>query len=446
MKDISAYHCAGVDVPALIAKLKAQAKPYSLLASEALAESAAKAKKDAASLLRCQSILAEYADLLRRLGLVGEDRNAKVIYLAVTSRLLDKPVSVAVKGPSSAGKSYTVETVLKCFPPSAFYALTGMSERALAYSEEPLSHRMLVIYEAAGMNSDFQSYLLRTLISEGCVRYELVEKTSEGIRPRLIVREGPTGLLITTTLAALHPENETRLISLLARDDRAQTAGVLQALADRANGKQPATVDLRPWHALQEWLVLAGCKEVTIPYAHTLASGADPRAVRLRRDFSQLLTLIRAHAVLHQETRDRDDKGRIIAAIADYAEVYRLVIDLIAEGVQATVSQTTRDTVAAVAELEKSTGLPVAVTKLAERLGIDKGSASRRARVATEAGYLVNSEDKRGRPAKLTAGEPLPEESRVLPTPDEVEKSMIFIPSTNTATLQHSEAREVFEV
>ena len=25
--------------------------------------------------------------------------------------------------------------------------MTGMSERALAYSEEPLAHRMLVIYE-----------------------------------------------------------------------------------------------------------------------------------------------------------------------------------------------------------------------------------------------------------------------------------------------------------
>jgi hypothetical protein len=27
-----------------------------------------------------------------------------------------------------------------------------MSERALAYSEEPLSHRFLVLYEAAGMS------------------------------------------------------------------------------------------------------------------------------------------------------------------------------------------------------------------------------------------------------------------------------------------------------
>ena len=107
----------------------------------------------------------------------------------------------------------------------------------------------------------------------------------------------------------MHPENETRFLSLTVRDDRAQTARVLQALADRVNGAEPATVDLTPWHALQTWLELAGCRDVTIPFAHDLAALADPRAVRLRRDFGALLALIRAHAILHQATRARDAAG-----------------------------------------------------------------------------------------------------------------------------------------
>jgi hypothetical protein len=44
------------------------------------------------------------------------------------------------------------------FPPGAFYSLTAMSDRALAYSNEPLKHRHLVIYEAAGMASDFATH------------------------------------------------------------------------------------------------------------------------------------------------------------------------------------------------------------------------------------------------------------------------------------------------
>src|SRR5215213_1825250 len=142
-------------------------------------------------------------------------------------KVASKPVSIAMKGPSSGGKSYLTERVLGFFPDEAYHALTAMSEHALAYSEEPLSHRFLVIYEAAGMNSDFQTYLMRSLLSEGRVRYETVEKTSEGMKPRLIEREGPTGLIVTTTAVKLHPENETRLISLTVTDTQQQTRDIM---------------------------------------------------------------------------------------------------------------------------------------------------------------------------------------------------------------------------
>src|SRR5919107_947235 len=160
-------------------------------------------------LAKAPNILERFAAELAQSGVAGESRIAKLLYLAVTSRLLERPVSIALKGPSSGGKSHVVERVLSFVPESAYYALTAMSERTLAYSEEPIKHRFLVIYEAAGMSSEFATYLIRSLLSEGCVRYETVEKTSEGIRPRLIEREGPTSLIVTTTAVKLHPENET---------------------------------------------------------------------------------------------------------------------------------------------------------------------------------------------------------------------------------------------
>src|SRR5206468_1582008 len=108
--------------------------------------------------------------------------------------------------------SFLVETVTSFFPADAFYELTAMSEHALAYGTEPLSHRFLILYEAAGLEGDFATYLVRSLLSEGRLRYETVEKTANGLEPRLIEREGPTGLITTTTKVALHPENETRLL------------------------------------------------------------------------------------------------------------------------------------------------------------------------------------------------------------------------------------------
>src|SRR5262247_3346800 len=116
------------------------------------------------------------------------------------------------------------------------------------------------------MASDFATYLIRSLLSEGRLRYETVEKTREGLVPRLIEREGPTGLIVTTTSLHLHPENETRMLSLTVTDTREQTAAVFKALAKESG----ENIDLVEWQALQTWLSAFPSK-VTIPYAGQLA-------------------------------------------------------------------------------------------------------------------------------------------------------------------------------
>ena len=361
---------------------------------------------------RCPSILDRLAEDLSRAGLVGELRTAKLVYLAATSRLLDQPVSVAVKGPSSAGKSYTVERALAFLPAEACYVLTAMSERALAYSDEELEHRMLVVYEAAGLEGELASYLMRSLLSEGRLRYETVEATADGMRSRLIEREGPTGLIVTTTAVRLHPENETRLLSVPVKDSPEQTRAILDGLGEQ----QRPDIDYTPWHELQRWIA-ADPGRVAIPYAPQLLRMIPPAAVRLRRDAKALLNLVRAHALLHQACRGRDNDACVVATLEDYAVVRELVYDLIAEGLEATVSPTTRETVAAVPE--HSNG--VTLRQIATTLALDKAAASRRVKTAIERGYLTNLADgTRGKSMQLVRGDPLPEDTEILPTVDAV--------------------------
>ena len=287
-----------------------------------------------------------------------------------------------------------------------------MSEHALAYGTEPLQHRFLILYEAAGLEGEFASYIVRSLLSEGRLRYETVEKTASGLKPRLIEREGPTGLLTTTTQVSLHPENETRLLSVPITDTPDQTKNVFRILAGEGNGDQP---DLHRWRALQEWLA-AENNIVTIPFAAALAELVAPIAVRLRRDFGALLNLVRAHALLHQATRDRDDQGRVVATIDDYEVVRELAVEIVTEGVEATVSPVVRETVQAVEKAEVVEG--ISVVKLARLLKVDKGAASRRWAKAKAGGYLKNLEDKRGKPARIVLADPLPEDVEVRPTTD----------------------------
>jgi hypothetical protein len=366
-------------------------------------------------------ILERFAEDLATSGVAGESRAGKLVYLSLNSRHLDTKqlVNVVVKGPSSAGKTYVVEKVLKFYPENAFHFLTAMSERALAYSEEPLSHRFLILAEAAGMSGEFATYLIRSLLSEGRLRYETVEKTSGGLKPRIIERLGPTGLIVTTTRTKLHNENETRMLTVVVDDTPDHTAEILAALADEDN--QP--LDMEEWRSLQAWLE-TGERRVTIPYSKTLAGMIPPVAVRLRRDFGAILNLIRSHALLHRARRGRDRRGRIIATIDDYATVRDLVADLISEGVGATVPPIVRETVATAKKLlDESDDESVTIKAIGDELGLDKNPAYRRVQMAIDDGYLKNLEDRKGRPARLVLGDDLPEDQPILPDPEELQVS-----------------------
>ena len=134
-------------------------------------------------------------------------------------------------------------------------AVSALVVVVLTGGDEPLSNRVLVLYEAAGMDSDLTVYFVKSLLSEGRLHYETVEKTSEGMKPRLIEREGPTGLIITTTAVKLHPENESRLLSLTVTDTQEQTRVVMVALAEEVSGEP----NVEEWRALQRWLQRLAC-------------------------------------------------------------------------------------------------------------------------------------------------------------------------------------------
>ena len=164
-------------------------------------------------------------------------------------------------------------------------------------------------------------------------------------------------------------------------DTQEQTEHILRALA---RGLRAEEVDLDPWRVFQEWLA-TGNHDVVVPFAETLVDLIPPVAVRLRRDFGNLLTLIRSQALLHRASRTNDAQGRIVADVADYRQVYDLVVDVIAAGVEATVPATVRETVEAVATLIEAGPLGsegVSSAQVAEVLGLDKSAAWRRVRVA----------------------------------------------------------------
>jgi len=396
----------------------------------------------AAPLAASPDILWEVVKALRSLGLAGQEREAKLLFLALTTRNFNKPVNVAVKGASSGGKNTTVETTLKLFPAQAYYALSAMSEKALAYSQEPLCHRFLIIYEAAGLGSEFAQYLFRSLLSEGRVRYETVENTRDGLKPRLIEREGPTGFITTTTRVSLHGENETRLLSIEIDDSPEQTRAVLLSQAAQESGGPAPDLapDLAPFHALQRILEITR-PEVTIPYATPLAIGCNPQAVRLRRDFPTVLNLVKAHAVLHAAHRRKDEQGRIIAEPGDYEAVYDLVADIVSYGHGAKADPKVRDLVAVVERLADDEGISVKV--IAQEMGFYHLRTWRLVQKALKDEFLRNLETRKRQPARLVVGDPIPPDGAVLPSPEKILRQ--YPPENGENVKKESDSQDISE-
>ena len=224
-----------------------------------------------------------------------------------------------------------------------------MSSKALFYKNEPLMHRFIWIYEAPGLSDDFLRYGIRTLLSEGRIKYDTVKSQ----KPVTIEKNGPTGLILTTILKKLGVEEENRLISVTIDESPEQTQAIISrkaAQSQKGASESQRKIDLSRWEAFQAWLGTAD-HEVIIPFAMAIATLTDHRAVRLRRDITTILNLIKAHAVIHQKNRERDNEGRIIATYQDYKVVHSLVSDLITGATADNVPQAVRETVAAVKEI-----------------------------------------------------------------------------------------------
>ena len=203
-------------------------------------------------------------------------------------------------------------------------------------------------------------------------------------------------------------------------DTPAQTQAIMRKMAA---GESDEQIDLEPWHDFQHWLG-SHMRDVCIPYADALVDLIPPAAVRLRRDFSTLLTFVRVHALIHQGQRSIDADGRVHAELDDYQAVHELIADLVAAGVEATVPATVRETVSAVEALIGESvqfgQRGVSATQVSDQLGLDKSAGWRRVQVALEKGFLRNLEPRAGRQAQLVLGDLLPADRAILPSVDEL--------------------------
>lgn len=293
-------------------------------------------RAEALELLQSPNLLDRVVEDAHRLGVVGEDAALKVGWLVLSSRLMDEPLFLTVKGESSAGKSYSMGTIIQFAPEDQVRDLSRMTPQSLFYVEPGWArHKLLFVRERVG--GEEADYAIRTMLSERGLTLLVTERNeADQLQARERVVEGPIAYIETTTATELHAENETRLIELYLDESAEQTARIHQ------QQRRDATLDglqievnkdkiLRRQRNAQRLLENV---HVVIPYATLLTFPAD--AVRHRRDHAKFLKLLRVIAFVHQHRKQRHkyvaEGGReveyIMADMDDYREAYELAGEL----------------------------------------------------------------------------------------------------------------------
>ena len=393
-------------------------------------------RDEAERLLEDPELIARIGCDIETAGVAGEEDLALAIYLIGTSRLLRRPLAAIVQGPSSSGKSYTIERVAGLFPPEAVVMATRMTPQALFHAKPgSLSHRLVVAGERSRLENDDTAEAtraLREMLSAGRLSKMMPMKVDGEIRTVVIEQEGPIAFVESTTAARIFEEDANRAILLSTDERQQQTTTILRRLALHASGKVKADGErVADLHRTAQRLLER--REILIPFAERLADLFEVFAerVEVRRAFPMVLSLIQASAALHQRQRKTDQEGRLIAEPADYSVAARLLSGPLARTIGESLSDPARRF------LER---LLAEVDDPFEPLGIPFDVKAVRARVkagrSTVAGFLSELEDKgflervevapagRGRPAK--AWRPTGREAEaddVLPSADYVFRS-----------------------
>jgi DNA primase catalytic core len=261
-------------------------------------------------------------------GIIGEENNVLLVYLACVSRLLDRPLAVIVQSPSAAGKSMLMDSSLAFFPEECRIKYSAMTGQSLYYlGETNLKHKILAIVEEAG--AEKASYALKLLQSEG--ELTIASTGKDPATGRMETQEyhveGPVMIMLTTTAIDLDEELQNRCLTLAVDDSPEQTARIHTLQRERRTlagliAKAERTELLRVLKNAQRLLTPV---EVLNPFAPALTFPSG--RTRNRRDHEKYLTLIDSIALLHQHQRAR---GRHEAAGDKTIEYVQVTLDDIA--------------------------------------------------------------------------------------------------------------------
>ena len=262
-------------------------------------------REEALAWLKAPDLIGRLREAFHLAGIIGEETNTLIAYLAGVSRKLERPLAIIIQSASAAGKTTLMDAVLSFFPEEERVKYSAMTGQSLYYlGETNLKHKILAVVEEAG--AEKASYALKLLQSEG--ELTIASTGKDPATGKMVTQEyhveGPVMIFLTTTAIDLDEELQNRCLTLAVDESAEQTQRIHRMQRERRTlagliareQRKDVLKKLRNAQRLLQSLAILN------PFAPSLTFATG--RTRNRRDHEKYLTLIDAIALLHQHQRE----------------------------------------------------------------------------------------------------------------------------------------------
>jgi DNA primase len=172
-------------------------------------------EKEAMSFLKTKGLTRNTLKTLERTGLVGEQKNALLLFFLYLSRLMDEPLHAIIFGKSGSGKTYLQTRVSECLPEESLRTITSLTENTLYYSAKDFwKHKVLLIEDLEGVYNAFLP--LREFMSKQSITKLTTDKDAKGNNvQKMLMVEGPICVSGATTQESIYEDNANRSFLLI---------------------------------------------------------------------------------------------------------------------------------------------------------------------------------------------------------------------------------------
>ena len=266
----------------------------------------------ALSFLQTPELMPRTNTLLGQSGIVGEEKNRRILWLVYGSRKRAKPLHVICLGASGTGKTYLQEKVARFIPEHEKFTFTASTENAFYYLEPyDLCHKVVVIEDMDGVQ--YLLYPLRELQTKHWISKVVPIKDSQGtMKTRKLDIYGPICLSGTTTKERLYEDNANRCLLLHLDNSPAQQEAIMEYQRKLSAGKIDSQSEQEATQLLQHIQRVLEPIKVINPYAESLRIPTKCfKPLRTHDHYLQFIETVTWYHQYQREERADPDTGEV---------------------------------------------------------------------------------------------------------------------------------------